>query len=170
MPHFGSHIEPMMGTLGNALHELPGTAFSTPAKRSEYDSEAQAAFTLSELETYIGEFITGVYHEPVHSGLKVQPIKRWTVAILGTGDLPAASVAARPEDDERIRCDFMPCIDRTIQNYGVRIDEIHEYSDALRPYSAESSRGRKRTFVFRRDPSDRSNIPPSLSAICVGQA
>ena len=60
-PHFGSHIERMMGTLGNALHELPGTTFSTPAKRSEYDSEAQAAFTLAELETYIGEFITGVY-------------------------------------------------------------------------------------------------------------
>lgn len=157
-PHFGSHIERMMGTLGNALHELPGTTFSGPDKRSEYDSEAEAAFTLAELETYIGEFITGVYHKRVHSGLKVPPIKRWTDAILGTGDTPAAGIAARPADEERIRLDFMPCVDRTIQNYGVRIDEINYYSDVLRPYIAESSRGQKRTFVFRRDPSDISHI------------
>lgn len=113
---------------------------------------------MPELETYIAEFITGVYHRRVHAGIKVAPIKRRTDALLGTADTPAMGIAARPEDEERIRLDFTPCIERTVQSYGVRIDEINYYSDVLRPYIEPSGRGRRRTFVFRRDPSDISQI------------
>ncbi len=168
-PHFGSHIERMMGTLGTALHELPGTTFSSPAKRGEYDSDAQAALTLPELEVYIAEYITGVYHQRVHSGLKMPPIKRWADAILGTADTPAMGRVERPVDEERIRLDFMPCIERTIQNYGVRIDEINYYSDVLRPYFCETGR-KKRAYVFRRDPADISQIyfwDPEVEQYCV---
>ena len=168
-PHFGSHIERMMGTLATALHELPGTTFSNPSKRGDYDSEAQAALTLAELETYIAEYITGVYHQRIHAGIKTSPLKRWTDAILGTSTTPAMGVSVRPTDEERIRLDFMPCIERTIQTYGVRIDEINYYSDVLRPYIAESIKGRKRSFVFRRDPADISTIyfwDPEVKQYC----
>lgn len=168
-PHFGGHIERMMGTLATALHELPGTTFSNPSQRGEYDSEATAAMTLPEIETYIGEFITGVYHRRVHAGIKVAPIKRWTDALLGTADTPAMGIAARPEDEDRIRLDLTPCIERTVQSYGVRIDEINYYSDVLRPYIEVSGRGRRRMFVFRRDPSDISQIyfwDPEVQQYC----
>jgi len=157
-PHFGGHIERMLGTLATALHELPGSTFSNPSKRGNYDSELNAAMTLPELEAYIAEYVTGVYHRKVHGGIKVAPIKRWTDAILGTAETPAMGLSARPVDEERIRLDFMPCIERTVQTYGVRIDEINYYSDVLRPYIEATGKRKKRTFVFRRDPSDISQI------------
>ncbi len=168
-PHFGGHIERMLGTLATALHELPGTTFSNPKQRGDYDAEGAAALTLPELETYIAEYITGVYHRRVHSGIKVSPLKRWTDALIGTPDTPAMGIAARPSDEERIRLDFMPCIERTVQTYGVRIDEINYYSDVLRPYIEYAGRGRKQSYVFRRDPADISHVyfwDPEVKQYC----
>lgn len=45
-PHMGGHIERLLGTLLRALHELPGTTFSHPKQRGDYDSKATAAMTL----------------------------------------------------------------------------------------------------------------------------
>ena len=59
---------------------------------------------------------------------------------------------------ERIHLDFSPYVERTIQPYGVQIDDICYYSDVLRPYIAASDGKRKRNFIFRRDPRDVSRI------------
>jgi transposase InsO family protein len=37
-PHFGDHIERLIGTQMGRLHPLPGTTFSNPTERCEYDS------------------------------------------------------------------------------------------------------------------------------------
>ena len=157
-PHFGGHIERALGTLGRALHELPGTTFSSVAQRGEYDSEANAAMTLGELETWFAEYVTGIYHRKVHSALKMSPLKRWTDAILGNELSPGCGIIPRPLDEQRLRLDFMPHVERTIQTYGVRINEIHYYSDVLRPYINASSGKGKRLFQFRYDPRDISTI------------
>lgn len=167
-PHFGGHIERMLGTLARALHELPGTTFSNPKQRGDYDSDSKASMTLPQLETWIAEYITGVYHRKVHGGIHQAPLERWTEAILGSGRRVGVGMIARPADEDRIRLDFMPFVERTIQPYGVRIDEIHYYSDILRPYINASS-GKKRTFTFRRDPRDISAIyfwDPDLLQYC----
>ncbi|NWP05639.1 transposase family protein, partial [Escherichia coli] len=47
-PHFGGHIERLIGTVMGTVHLLPGTTFSNVAERGDYDSEGEACMTLGE--------------------------------------------------------------------------------------------------------------------------
>lgn len=62
-PHYGAHIERLLGTFNEEIHSLPGTTFSAPTNRGEYDSEGQAVMTMAEFEKWIVTYITGVYHQ-----------------------------------------------------------------------------------------------------------
>lgn len=160
-PHYGGHIERLLGTVLEEIHSLPGTTFSNPRERGEYDSEAKAAMTLFEFEKWLANFIVGVYHQRIHSSLKTSPIKKYEEGVIGTEDCPGIGIPPRIADEDRLRLDFMPYVERTIQGYGVVIDEIHYYSDVLRRFinagDPDDSR-RKRHFVFKRDPRDISQI------------
>jgi putative transposase len=45
-PHFGGHIERLIGTLMGEVHLLPGTTFSSVTARGEYKSDQKASLTL----------------------------------------------------------------------------------------------------------------------------
>ena len=51
-PHYGGHIERLIGSMMGAVHLLPGTTFSRVAERGTYDSSGQSALTLDELERW----------------------------------------------------------------------------------------------------------------------
>ena len=155
-PQYGAHIERYLGSFAKDIQTLPGAA-KKPSKRGEYDSEAEAVLTLAELEEYITVFITQVYHQRFHSEIGCSPIDRWNRAILGDENTAGSGQFARPKDEERLYIDFMPIEERTIQNYGVTIDNVYYYSDVLRPYIKESRNG-SRLFTFRRDPRDISSV------------
>ena len=155
-PEYGGHIERYLGTFANAIHELPGAA-TKPSKRGEYDSEAEAVYTLRELEEVITIYVTSIYHQSFHSGISSSPLDKWNRAILGDEKQPGCGLFPRPVDEERLYIDFMPIEERTIQNYGVAIDNVRYYSDVLRPYIKQARKG-SRTFTFRRDPRDISSI------------
>ena len=76
-PHFGGHIERLIGTQMGKLHLLPGTTFSNPSERGEYDSSRHSALTLRELERYIALDIVGSYHQSIHRSLGRPPIAVW---------------------------------------------------------------------------------------------
>ncbi len=157
-PRYGGHIERLMGTLSTILRPLDGATFSSPAERGEYDSEGRATMTITEFECWFAEYITGVYHQQYHSGIRSSPIQRWRDAILGNKDHAPLGVPARPDDEDRIRLDFMPLVERTIQPYGIEVDHVFYYSDVLREYLARPPRNGPRKFIFRRDPRDVSVI------------
>jgi putative transposase len=154
-PHTGGHIERLLGTLMKALHELPGTTYSNPKERGDYDSEARATMTLVEIERWLTEYIVSVYHARQHRAIATSPLQRWGAGVLADG--PAGTIA-RPVDEERIRLDFLPFTERTVQPYGVAIDGIRYYSDVLRRFIGATEGGHKRSFLFRRDPRDISTI------------
>ena len=52
-PHYGGIIERVIGTMMEAVHELPGTTFSSPRQRGGYDSDATAVLTVRELERWL---------------------------------------------------------------------------------------------------------------------
>lgn len=52
-PHYGGHIERLIGTMMGAIHLLPGTTFSNIEERGDYDSARHAAMTLDDLERWI---------------------------------------------------------------------------------------------------------------------
>jgi putative transposase len=160
-PHYGAHIERLMGTLSTALETLDGKTFASPKQRGDYDSDAKATMTLVEFERWLAEYITGVYHQKLHTGIGESPARRWENGIFGKkGEVAPRGLPHRPsgEDEYRIRLDFMPYVERTIQQYGVQIDDVFYYSDVLRPYVGVRSKNGPRSFVFKRDPRDISVV------------
>src|SRR5271166_2629509 len=61
-PHFGGHIERLIGTVMGAVHLLPGTTFASVTKKGSYRPEKRASLTLLELERWLALEIVGVYH------------------------------------------------------------------------------------------------------------
>lgn len=157
-PESGGHIERYMGTLSSALRDLPGATFASPRERGEYDSEKHAVMTLPEFERWFAEYVTGVYHQEFHSGINMPPIKRWLDGISGAKNQPGIGPPLRPDDEDRLRLDFMPCEWRTVQRYGVEWDHLTYYSDVLRRYINAKEGRLKQKFLFRRDPRDISVI------------
>jgi putative transposase len=68
-PFYGGHVEKAIRTLNTYIHRLPGSTFSNPEERGEYNSEKKAVFTLKELEKYITEWIVNIYHKSPHKGI-----------------------------------------------------------------------------------------------------
>ena len=149
-PHYGGTVERIIGTVMQMSHdELPGTTFSNPDQRGDYDSENKAALTLRELERWL-TLAVGTYHGSVHNGLLQPPAARWIEAV-ARADAPAIITRATA-----FLVDFLPIIRRTLTRTGFVIDHIHYYADALKPWIAR--RGRLPAFLIRRDPRDISRI------------
>lgn len=169
-PNFGAHIERLLGTVLREIHTLPGTTFSNPKERGDYDSDAKAALTLGELETWLATFVVRVYHRRKHESLGMTPLDKYREGILGSGERPGIGLPARPADPDRLRLDFMPFVERTVQDYGVVIDDVHYYHDVLRRWIAAKdpkAPKHKRKFLFRCDPRDISVVwfhDPELQA------
>jgi len=149
-PHYGGIVERIIGTAMQMIHdELPGTTFSNPDQRGDYDSENKAALTLRELERWL-TLAVGTYHGSVHNGLLQPPAARWAEAIARTG---VPTVITRTT---AFLVDFLPIIRLTLTRTGFVIDHIHYYADALKPWIAR--RDRLPAFLIRRDPRDISRI------------
>jgi putative transposase len=160
-PHYGGYIERLCGTLNQSMHTLPGTTFSNPRQRGAYRSEARAALTLSEFETWLATLIVDIYHQQVHSGIGMPPVKRYEQGIFGNGDQPGIGVPERFVDEARLRLELMPYEERTVQRYGIQLDEICYYHDVLKKWINAPDPAhpkRKRKFTVRRDPRDLSVI------------
>ena len=76
-PHWGGIVERLVGTVMAMVHELPGTTFSNPGERGDYDSDAASCLTLAELERWLVLAVTGPYHHAVHGGVNEPPLARW---------------------------------------------------------------------------------------------
>ncbi|GAB3636708.1 DDE-type integrase/transposase/recombinase [Hymenobacter arcticus] len=153
-PKFSGHIERLQGTISKAIHELPGSTFSNPQQRGEYPSADRAALTLGEFEQWLLHLIVNIYHKRIHSELGRSPLEMFEDGIYQKTGLPPCF-----QDERRVKLDFLPYFERTIQEYGVVLDYIHYYSGVLRPWinalEGDSPKNRrKRKFIFKRDPRD----------------
>jgi putative transposase len=162
-PHFGGHIERLLGTLNHEIHTLPGSTFSNPVARGHYDSEQHAALTLSEFERWLAILIVEVSHQRRHRELGITPLQKYEEGIFGTDERPGRGVPERLLDETQLRLNFMAYTERTVQPHGIVIDEIQYYDDVLKPWinsldPRETTGKRKRKFIVRRDPRDISRV------------
>ncbi|MEO8129821.1 MAG: Mu transposase C-terminal domain-containing protein [Bryobacteraceae bacterium] len=153
-PHYGGHIERLMGTFAREIHTLPGTTFSNPGERKGYDSEKHAALTTGELERWIARYIVEIYHQKPHSGLGGRtPIKVYEEGIARMG-LPELCA-----NEEQLRLDFMPLEQRSVTVNGIVVDNVSYFHDVLRPWiNTKEKNGRQRRFAVRLDPRDISTV------------
>jgi putative transposase len=159
-PRYGAHIERLMGSVTQGLKSVKGATFSGPEEKGEYDAEGNACMTFAEMEKWLVLFFAR-YHIQKHDGIGMTPLQKWREGLLGTKSMPGRGLPARRMDEEVLRINFTPYVERTIQDYGVVIDEVHYYHDVLRPWinapNPEFPK-HKRLFRFRRDPRDISQL------------
>lgn len=160
-PRYGGHIERLMGTFADEIKALSGTTFSNFIQKGDYDSPNKATFTLKQFEVWLAHLFLGVYHQRVHSSLNEPPLRRFTRAFMGDDAGPAPGLIDYVSNEERLRLDFLPMFEGTVQPYGVKIDHITYSADVLRRWVGAKdpqARSKKRKFIFRRDPRDISYI------------
>jgi putative transposase len=150
-PHLHGIVERLHGNLMKTVHSLPGTTFSNPIQRGEYDSSAKAVLTMRELEKWLIHVIIGQYHLDIHSLIMEPPISRFR---RGIELLPYSPIQVTNEKSFLI--DFLPVMKRTLQRHGFVIDHIQYFCNGLIPWI--SSRDKNKTFIIRRDPRDLSRI------------
>jgi putative transposase len=160
-PRYGGHIERGFGTWLARARRLKGTTFSNVEQKGDYDSEGRAIMTRSELEKWFTIYVAKIYANTFHNGIKTTPLAKYKEGILGTGDRPGTGLPDRVAEPTAFMLDFMPFEERTIQEYGVVIDHIFFWDDALRPWihatDPKDSR-RPRKFTFRIIPRDMREI------------
>lgn len=160
-PRYGGHIERLLGTFMKKVHSVPGTTFSSVPDRDGYDSEKHASMTKTEFERWLVTLITRHYHYDRHSSLGVPPLKQWETGIFGNAKDPGTGIPPRPDNPARLLLDFLPSFRRTVQKFGVTIDGMLYYDEALRPWinaKEPHDSKRKRQLIFRRDPRDISHV------------
>lgn len=157
-PYFGGHIERLMGTIAKEIHALPGSTFSNIRDKGDYNSDKTAVMTFTAFEQWLTRTITGVYHKRLHTNIGMAPVEKWREGIVGTGKIKGVGLPEPISDPERLRIDFLPYIERTVQRDGIVWDKVHYMSDSIRHWiNAEQGR-RKIKFIIRRDPRDISRI------------
>jgi putative transposase len=84
-PHYGGHIERLIGTLMGRVHLLPGTTGSNPQDKGAYPAEDASALTMAELERWLAIEICEQYHRRIHRGLRRSPLAAWQDALRQAG-------------------------------------------------------------------------------------
>ena len=71
-------VERFFRTLNDGLiHRLPGTSFSNPEDRGDYDSTKYASFTIEDIRKTVNTWVEQVYHTTRHSELGRAPMDVW---------------------------------------------------------------------------------------------
>jgi putative transposase len=146
-PHYGGHIERLIGTMMGKVHLLPGTTYSNIAEKGDIDPEKTAAMTLDEVERWLAEAITGVYHLVEHRSLGLLPLTAWRRGA------DKASVPTAVTDPRRFLIDFLPLERRLVRRDGLSLHSIHYWSDVLTAWI-----GARERLIVRYDPRDLSRV------------
>ncbi len=148
-PHYGGHIERLIGTMMGAVHLLPGTTFSNIQDKGEYDPEKTAVMTLPELETWLAIQIVGVYHASVHSSIKIPPNIAWEEAVTRR-----PTPLRHPADPERFLFDFLPFEYRKVRKDGIQMFNIHYWDNILSAWAGQT----EARMPIKYDPRDLSRV------------
>jgi putative transposase len=149
-PHFGGHIERLIGTMMGAVHLLPGTTFSNVVEKGSYASEARATLTLPEFERWLALQIAGVYHLSTHSALGTTPLAAWQAEVEQT----KSSSLRDPLDETEFFLNFLPAVPRQIRRDGIHFYNIRYWDNVLSPWAGRL----KDPLLVKYDPRNLSRI------------
>lgn len=152
-PHYGGHIERLIGTMMGKVHLLPGTTFSNVQAKGDLNPDKTAAMTLEEVERWLGHAIAGVYHRKLHRGIAMTPLAAWERGIAGDDLTLGRGEPTAVADPRRFLIDFLPIERRLIRRDGVALHSIAYWSDVLSTWI-----GYPEPMIVRYDPRDLSRI------------
>lgn len=123
-PHYGGHIERLIGTVMGEVHLLPGTTFANVSAKGQYDSAQQATLTLPELERWLALEIAR-YHDTLHRSLGTTPRAAWRAGVAQQG-VPRAVA-----DPGRFMLDFLPFAHRRLRRDGLHLHGLRYWDDTF---------------------------------------
>ena len=147
-PHFGGHIERLIGTMMGQVHLLPGTTFSSIAARGDYKPADTAVMTMRELERWLTLQVTGIYHRSLHRGLGRSPQQAWNQA------RKSPAQVRMPYSEQQFYIDFLPYERRVIRRDGIRMFNIFYWTDSLTTLLRRSHN----VYAVHYDPRDLSRV------------
>lgn len=150
-PHYGGHIERLMGTLMTLVKGLPGATSSNSKERGDYKSEDKAAMTLEEVRRWLTSVICDYYHARVHRLLELPPVVAWERQWTGDDGLLRSPPLIRNLADFEL--DFYPYEMRLVHRSGVEFMRSRYWNPALSRWV-----GRKIEVVVRYDPRDLTRV------------
>jgi len=162
-PHFGGHIERMVRTLNEGIHTLKGSTQSNIFKRGDSTPQKDAVLTLEEFEEWLAIEIVEKYHNKVHKGIGMTPLEKYREGIFGgKSNSTPRGLPSMIEDVNRFSINMLPSEKRTVQRYGIQIDNVTYHSEALEGWvnaiEPNSNPPVKKKLSVRRDPWDISKI------------
>jgi len=163
-PNFGGHVESAFRTFMYELKSVPGTKFSNPVERGEYDSEGRAIFTIREFEAFFTDFLVNDYHLGKHTGEGMEgtvPFLKWKQGIFEGDVMPPVGLPERPADPLALRISLMPFERRTVRSGIVNMFSEDYHSGALTLISDSVDLTKPledRKFEIRYDPRNISRI------------
>lgn len=149
-PHYKGKIERLFGSVAVVVHGLPGTTFSNPGERGDYDSVGQACIYLDEVEAILNRFFVDIYAERKHRGLEGVPARRWEQA-LEAGFLPRL-----PASSEELLILLGKVDWRAVHAYGIDFECIRYNAPELTLLRHRLKEGEKAKLKFH--PGDLSCI------------
>lgn len=163
-PNFGGHVESAFRTFMYEFKSVPGTKFSNPVERGEYDSEGEAIFTIAEFEAFFTEFLVNHHHLREHSGAGMDglvPLLKWKKGTFDGDVMPPTGLPDRPSDPKELRISLMPFKRRTVRNGRIEILDEEYHSGALTLIGDKVDLTRPlndRKFEVRYDPRNISKV------------
>ncbi len=163
-PNFGGHVESAFRTFMYEFKSVPGTKFSNPVERGEYDSEGRAIFTIAEFEAFFTEFLVNDYHLHEHSGDGMDrsvPLLKWKKGVFEGDIFPPTGLPDRPSDPLKLRISLMPFKRRTVRNGKIEMLDEEYHSGALTLISDKVDLTKpleERKFEVRYDPRNISKV------------
>lgn len=147
-PHYGGHIERLIGTMMGAVHFLPGSTSSDIGSCGDYNPQKHAVMTFDELERWLTLEIIGRHHADIHRALKIPPRLAWEDAVLSRRE-----PLRLPYDEHRFVLDFLPFEERIIRRDGLHLFGLRYWDDVLSPLTGAPDKMR-----VRYDPRDISCV------------
>jgi putative transposase len=152
-PHFKAAVERMFGTLNTGLlHTLPGTTFSNPRQRDDYDSLKQACITLGDLDKMMHIFLVDIYAQDFHRGLQGIPARFWE-QVTQNGFFPRV-----PSSAEELRILLGRVAYRTVQPYGIDFHCLRYNCSELTLLRTRMRRRADKRVKIKYNPADLSGI------------
>lgn len=151
-----SPVERFFRTLDSLLQELPGYKGADVAGRGD-DVEAEAVYTVPQLEQIIREWVATVYHMRPHDslvdpnlpGVHVSPAQKYDQGLAVAGQM-------RMPVDRSVLLELLPVVKRQFNNYGVEIHKLRYTGDSVAKYrnrarSLHRDKGTEWPFVVNPD-------------------
>lgn len=125
-PWVRGHIERVIGTMMGKVHSLPGTTFSNPRARGDYQSEAKAMLTISDISHWL-ELAIAEYNSTVHGEIGMPPLEAWKAEVQRGAFCPLLVT-----DEDKLRIELLPQRLVKIRSTGIHLQRLRYWHEDLR--------------------------------------